>query len=208
MPSNVLPLHLKQTFPLIIWIFSEDDEIKSRLPFKIFSTLPRKNVNTLTSYLLDLFVLTSIYVDVNQPQRCPFTVCFANKMTLIAEILGAKVHLLSGGLNWRKSKTPVVKEDVGGCFLASCLSHCGFKCLKPATNKFTWCAFTNFSINEIHKTSVSSHSMRFTLKFVKSLQVVNITKFSNLIFGGSLLKPATKMFTWCAFTNFFIRSFI
>ena len=41
MPSNVLPLHLKQTFPLIIWIFTkgEGDEIESRLPFKIFSTV-------------------------------------------------------------------------------------------------------------------------------------------------------------------------
>ena len=37
MPSNVLPLHLKQ----IIWIFTEGegDGIESRLPFKIFSTL-------------------------------------------------------------------------------------------------------------------------------------------------------------------------
>ena len=35
------PLHLKQTFPNIIWIFTEGegDGIKSRLPFKIFSTL-------------------------------------------------------------------------------------------------------------------------------------------------------------------------
>ena len=41
MSSNVLPLHLKQTFPLIIWIFTEGDGIESRLPFKIFSTLPR-----------------------------------------------------------------------------------------------------------------------------------------------------------------------
>ena len=40
-PSNVLPLHLKQTFPPIIWIFTEGkgDGIKFRLPFKIFSTL-------------------------------------------------------------------------------------------------------------------------------------------------------------------------
>ena len=39
--SNVLPWHLKQTFPPIIWIFTEGvgDGIKSRLPFKIFSTL-------------------------------------------------------------------------------------------------------------------------------------------------------------------------
>ena len=41
MPSNVLPLHLKQTFPPIIWIFteSESDGIEYRLPFKIISTL-------------------------------------------------------------------------------------------------------------------------------------------------------------------------
>ena len=32
MPSNILPLHLKQTFPPIIWIFiqDEDDEIERR----------------------------------------------------------------------------------------------------------------------------------------------------------------------------------
>ena len=40
-PSNVLPLHHKQTIPPIILIFteSEGDGIKTRLPFKIFSTL-------------------------------------------------------------------------------------------------------------------------------------------------------------------------
>ena len=48
MPSNVLPLHLKQTFLPIIWIFTEGegDEIESTLPFKIFSTL-------ITKFLLD-----------------------------------------------------------------------------------------------------------------------------------------------------------
>ena len=37
-PSNVLPLHLKQAFLPIIWIFTEGegDRIESRLPFKIF----------------------------------------------------------------------------------------------------------------------------------------------------------------------------
>ena len=40
-PSNILPLHLKQTFPPTIWIFikGEGNGIKSRLPFKIFFTL-------------------------------------------------------------------------------------------------------------------------------------------------------------------------
>ena len=41
MPSNDLPLHLKQTFPPITWIFTEGegDGIESRVPFKIYSTL-------------------------------------------------------------------------------------------------------------------------------------------------------------------------
>ena len=41
MPSNVLSLKLKLNFSSIIWIFTEceGDWIKSRLPFKIFSTL-------------------------------------------------------------------------------------------------------------------------------------------------------------------------
>ena len=40
-PSNVLPIHLKQTFPPIIWISNdiEGDVIKFSLPYKIFSTL-------------------------------------------------------------------------------------------------------------------------------------------------------------------------
>ena len=39
--SNVLPLHHKQSFLPIAWIFTkgEGDRIKYRLPFKIFSTL-------------------------------------------------------------------------------------------------------------------------------------------------------------------------
>ena len=41
-PKNVWPLQLKQTFPPIISIFTEEegDGIKSRLSFKKFSTLP------------------------------------------------------------------------------------------------------------------------------------------------------------------------
>ena len=41
-PSNGLPLHLKQTIPPIIWIFTEGkgDGIESRLSSKKFSTLP------------------------------------------------------------------------------------------------------------------------------------------------------------------------
>ena len=35
----VLPLNHKETLPPIIWIFTEGEGIKSRLPFKTFSTL-------------------------------------------------------------------------------------------------------------------------------------------------------------------------
>ena len=37
--NYLLALHLKQTFPPIIWIFTEGDGIQTRLPFKIVSTL-------------------------------------------------------------------------------------------------------------------------------------------------------------------------
>ena len=43
MTSNVSSSPLKQTFPLIIWTFTEGDGIESRLPFKIFSTLTETN---------------------------------------------------------------------------------------------------------------------------------------------------------------------
>ena len=50
MPSNVLPLRLKQTFLPIIWIFTEGDAIKSRLPLSIFSTLSKLCFVTLVSF--------------------------------------------------------------------------------------------------------------------------------------------------------------
>jgi hypothetical protein len=39
MPNNDLPLHLKQTFLPIIWIFTEGDSMEFRQPFEIFSTV-------------------------------------------------------------------------------------------------------------------------------------------------------------------------
>ena len=40
--GNFLPLHVKQSFPHIIWIFTvgKGDGIESRLPFDMYSTLP------------------------------------------------------------------------------------------------------------------------------------------------------------------------
>ena len=53
MPSNVLPLHLKQTFSPIIWMFTEgeSDGIQSRLPFKTFSTLIASKIFFFTQFI-------------------------------------------------------------------------------------------------------------------------------------------------------------
>ena len=61
MPTNVLPLCLKQTFPPIIWIFTEGDEMESRLPFKIFSTLTfHENIFCETYFASDFTYLVGI----------------------------------------------------------------------------------------------------------------------------------------------------
>ena len=54
---SVLPLHLKQTFPPIIWIFNEGegDEIEFRLPFKIFSTKVYRRI-AFHEFLISLFL--------------------------------------------------------------------------------------------------------------------------------------------------------
>ena len=51
-PSNVLPCYLKETFPPMIWIFTEGDRIKSRLPFEIISALKEKDSENKTLSVL------------------------------------------------------------------------------------------------------------------------------------------------------------
>ena len=53
-PSNVLPLHLNQTFPLVILIFTEGevDGIESRLPLKIFSILIEFIIQFLIEFII------------------------------------------------------------------------------------------------------------------------------------------------------------
>ena len=62
MPGNVLPLHLKQTFPPIIWIFTEGegDGIESRLQFKIFSSLT-STTKTLNPYHIECILTYLIF---------------------------------------------------------------------------------------------------------------------------------------------------
>ena len=80
MPSNVLLLHLKQTFLPIIWIFTEGegDGIESRLPFKIFSTL------TLEIFCLHCEV--SVYDCVNKKVLC-FFVSDSDIISVISVVL-------------------------------------------------------------------------------------------------------------------------
>ena len=56
MPSNVLLLHLRKTFPPIIWILTEGkgDGIESRLHFKILSTLAQNRFNHMIGILAAL----------------------------------------------------------------------------------------------------------------------------------------------------------
>ena len=52
MPSNALPLHLNQTFPHIIWIFTEGegDGIECKLPLNFISTLKVQKLRSLQYY--------------------------------------------------------------------------------------------------------------------------------------------------------------
>ena len=72
-PSNILPLHLKKTFPPIISIFTEGDGIESRLPFKIFSTLQcsfsRTYILVHSKVNMDVFFLF-FFTEVNLILKC------------------------------------------------------------------------------------------------------------------------------------------
>ena len=59
-PSNVLPLHLKQIFPHIIWIFTEaeGDGIESRLPFKILHTKLLQENTWFPDWFVSQFLIT------------------------------------------------------------------------------------------------------------------------------------------------------
>ena len=73
MPSNVLPLHIKQTFLPIIWIFNEGegDRIKFRLPFKIFSTLNNYLEILEFFYFKTFFILESFITPLDDEDTSP-----------------------------------------------------------------------------------------------------------------------------------------
>ena len=88
MPSNVLPLHLKQTFPPIIWIFTEgeSDGIKSRLPFKFFSSLLLYFMN-ISSFAFNFFNLGDFVVDLKWD--------FTSWLPLVSRILPSDICKIS-----------------------------------------------------------------------------------------------------------------
>ena len=70
-PSNVLPLHLKQTFLPIIFTEDEGDRIEYRLPLKIFSALqnechllllPTKRIFLLVHLFVYLLDHSTVYI--------------------------------------------------------------------------------------------------------------------------------------------------
>ena len=73
-PSNVLPLHLKQTFPPIVWIFTKGDGIKFRIHFKIFSTLSVPEISQITGTLMPdtnpEIIKDSLLYDFTEVVRC------------------------------------------------------------------------------------------------------------------------------------------
>ena len=66
-PGNVLPLHLKQTFPPIIWNFTEGEGggMESRLSFEIFFTLLGTNLWLRQSPTTAYFDLTTFSQEVS-----------------------------------------------------------------------------------------------------------------------------------------------
>ena len=96
-------------------------------------------------------------------------------MTLMAEILGVKVHLRSGGLNWRKSKTPVGEGGCcGGCFLASCCTVILTGWNSPKI-EFAQIEFTSFS----KKVSPNSYNFRFRSLHALHIQMCQIEIFQS-----------------------------
>ena len=84
-PSNVLPLHLKQIFPPMIWIFTEGegDRIESRLPFKIFSTLlhwglPLKYYNLRWNYFLSGGIWNVLEKDISISSQIARELCHSS----------------------------------------------------------------------------------------------------------------------------------
>ena len=117
MPSNVFPLHLMQTFPLIIWIFTEGegDGIESRLPFKNFSTLTKYH-EIKDNFLLRFLVAPGACGSPEEPRSSRDTVCkdsekYAVKCTRW-ELQG---YCTSSNIRYRKFMSSNCKKSCDVC---------------------------------------------------------------------------------------------
>ena len=105
-PSNVLPLHFKQTFPPIIWIFTEGegDAIESRLPFKKNSTLPEgwpwQNFDTMSHHTH--FMQRRLPIENNQITIANMPLNFVATLQMQIRRLGMKSQIDS--FTWKGKK--------------------------------------------------------------------------------------------------------
>ena len=91
-PNNVLPLHLKQTFPPIVWTFteSEGDGIETMLPFKKNSALTVLKIYLWQIYTFNFqeFLLYLEIVSISVP-LCSLNGCYSpDKMKKGGQIFG------------------------------------------------------------------------------------------------------------------------
>ena len=105
-PSNVLPIHFKQTFPPIIWIFTKDegDAIESRLPFKKNSTLPEgwpwQNFDTMSHHTH--FMQRRLPIENNQITIANMPLNFVATLQMQIRRLGMKSQIDS--FTWKGEK--------------------------------------------------------------------------------------------------------
>ena len=101
-PSNVLPLHFKQTFLHIILIFTEGDSdgIESRLSFKIVSTLIKIGVLTyLFSITLTFYAVCMSKASEKQHEK--YSLVHDNSTLLLLPEM-VESENLGGGKQWYK----------------------------------------------------------------------------------------------------------
>ena len=112
--SNVLSLHLKQTSLPIIWIFTEGkgDGIKTRQPFKIFSTLTLCTVR----YIAIIFSTWPWWL-VHFVCCCKISKKISKRNSLLGVLLGGMIMLLFNFSHsqWLSAIDPLARSKQSVC---------------------------------------------------------------------------------------------
>ena len=138
MSNNLLLIHLKQTFPLIIWIFieSEGDGIQFRLPFK---------------KLLSIKLLVKLYISTKQKEKIPL--CWSRMIlhfgakikTCLAQSMYWHFYILSHISSLEKI-VPWACQIRGGDSHGRCDSHNSVKpCSSDILNRSQKCISHSYS---------------------------------------------------------------